>query len=150
MTLPHVRGIYHAGLTVSDIERSIAFYRDVLGLELAWRQESDTPYIAQLTGLPGTHLKVAYLKPAGADGPFIELLQYLAPAGTAVDTTPNNPGTAHVCFFVEDLQASYRDLSERGVRFVSEPIQIAAGVHKGSSTVYAKDPDGITLEFFQR
>src|SRR4051794_27378219 len=99
MTQTPVRGIYHVGLTVIDIERSIAFYCNVLGMELAWRQESQSPYIAQLTGLPGTHLLVAYLKPAGADGPFIELLQYLAPAGVKVDTTPNNPGTGHVCFF---------------------------------------------------
>jgi catechol 2,3-dioxygenase-like lactoylglutathione lyase family enzyme len=150
MAKPQARGIYHVGITVVDIERSIAFYRDVVGLELAWRQESDTPYIAQLTGLPGTHLLVAYMKPSGVDGPLIELLQYLAPMGTPVDTTPCNPGNAHVCFFVEDLDATYRELSEQGVHFVSPPVHIAAGVHQGSSTVYAKDPDGITLEFFQR
>jgi extradiol dioxygenase family protein len=51
---------------------------------------------------------------------------------------------------VEDLDATHRQLSARGVRFVSEPVAIGAGVHKGSKTVYAKDPDGITLEFFQR
>jgi catechol 2,3-dioxygenase-like lactoylglutathione lyase family enzyme len=147
--MTHVRGIYHVGLTITDIERSIAFYRDVLGMDLAWRQESDTPYIARLTGVPGARLRIAFMRPAGLDGPAIELLQYVAPGGTVVDTSPNNPGTAHVCFFVDDLDVTYRELSERGVDFVSAPVPIAAGVHEGSIAVYARDPDGITLEFFQ-
>jgi len=143
-------GVYHVGLTVRDIERSIDFYCGLLGLELAWRQESETPYISQLTGLPGTKLRVAYLRPSGSDGPFIELLQYVAPVGSPVDTTPNNPGTAHVCFFVTDLVAVHDRLSRAGVQFVSAPILITGGVHKGSSTVYLKDIDGITIELFQR
>ena len=143
-------GVYHVGLTVRDIERSIAFYTELLGLELIWRQESDTPYISKLTGLPGTILRVAYLGVPGTDGPRIELLQYVAPPGTPIDTTPNNPGTAHVCFFVDDLDATYERLRAADVPFVSPPLLIAAGHHQGSSTVYMKDIDGITVELFQR
>jgi catechol 2,3-dioxygenase-like lactoylglutathione lyase family enzyme len=145
-----VVGIYHTGLTVSDIERSIVFYRDHLGLELAWRQESDSPYISKLTGLPGTHLLVAYLRPPDSDGPYVELLQYLAPAGSAVDPTPNNAGTGHVCLLVDDLQAAYDRLSRSGVLFASEPNLITAGVHAGSKSVYLQDPDGIRVELFER
>jgi catechol 2,3-dioxygenase-like lactoylglutathione lyase family enzyme len=145
-----VVGIYHAGLTVGDIERSIDFYCDLLGMKLAWRQSSDSPYISQLTGLAGTHLLVAYLRPQDSDGPYVELLQYIAPPGTPIDPTPNNPGTAHVCFFVEDLDREYDRLVETGVKFVSEPNLITAGVHAGSKTVYLYDPDGIRVELFQR
>jgi catechol 2,3-dioxygenase-like lactoylglutathione lyase family enzyme len=143
-------GVYHTGLTVRDIDRSIDFYTGLLGLELAWRQESDTPYISQLTGLPGTRLKVAYLRCPGTDGPYVELIEYLAPIGQPVDTAPNNPGNAHLCFFVEDLAATYERLRGANVQFVSPPNLIAAGVHSGSSTVYMKDLDGITVELFQR
>jgi catechol 2,3-dioxygenase-like lactoylglutathione lyase family enzyme len=145
-----VIGVYHSGLTVGEIERSIAFYTEMIGLELAWRQESTSPYIAQLTGLPGTHLLVAYLRPPGTDGPYVELLQYLAPSGTPVDTTPNNPGTGHVCFFVDDLDRAYDRLRAAGVTFVSPPNLISAGVHEGSKTVYLLDPDGIRVELFER
>ncbi len=145
----HVREIYHVGLTVSDIERSISFYCDVLGLELAWRQEGDAAYLAELTGVPGAHLRIAFVKTTRSQGTAIELLQYVAPNGTPVDTTPCNPGNAHVCFFVDDLEATYRQLTERGVRFVSTPVRIAAGVHRGSLAVYARDPDSFTLEFFE-
>ncbi len=143
-------GIYHCGLTVRDIERSIAFYTEKIGLELAWQQESATAYIARLTGIPGTHLLVAYLRPRGTEGPYIELLQYLAPPGSPVDTTPNNPGTGHVCFFVEDLDATYERLEAEGVEFVSTPNVIAAGVHAGMKSVYLLDPDGIRVELFDR
>ena len=145
-----IRGIYHTGFTVKELERSIAFYRDVLVLELVRRQESATPYIGQLTGLPGAHLKVAYLRPKGAEGPFLELIEYVAPVGTPVDTLPCNPGNAHVCFFVDDLAATYEALHGRGVVFASPPVRIAAGFHTGSVDVYLKDPDGITVELFQR
>lgn len=145
-----VIGVYHTGLTVSDIERSIAFYTELIGLEFVWRQESTSPYIAQLTGLPGTHLLVAYLRPPGSDGPYVELLQYLAPLGTLVDTTPNNPGTGHVCFFVDDLEEAYGRLRAADVTFVSPPNLISAGVHEGSKTVYLLDPDGIRVELFER
>lgn len=143
-------GIYHTGLTVRNIERSIDFYRDCLGLQVAWRQESDTPYIAQLVGIPGAHLKVAYLNAPGTDGPYLELIEYVAPRGEPVDTTPCNPGNGHVCFFVDNLEDLYDRLRSRGVAFVSAPVRISAGVHAGSVSVYLKDPDGITLELFQR
>jgi catechol 2,3-dioxygenase-like lactoylglutathione lyase family enzyme len=145
-----VIGVYHCGLTVRDIERSIRFYTELIGLELAWRQESNTPYIERLTGVPGTHLLVAYLRPPGSDGPYVELLQYLAPPGTPVDTTPNNPGTGHVCFFVPDLDEAHARLTAAGVEFVSPPNLITAGVHEGSKTVYLLDPDGIRVELFER
>lgn len=144
-----VRDFYHTGLTVRDLERSIAFYGGLLGLEVARRQESATPYIARLTGVPGAHLKVAYLRPCGGAGPFLELLEYVSPAGTPVDTTPCNPGNAHVCFVVDDLDAAYAALAARGVAFASPPVSITAGFHAGSKSVYLKDPDDITVELFQ-
>jgi catechol 2,3-dioxygenase-like lactoylglutathione lyase family enzyme len=142
-------GIYHCGLTVRDITQSIRFYTELIGLELAWRQESNTPYIERLTGVPGTHLLVAYLRPIGSEGPYLELLQYLAPPGAPVDTTPNNPGTGHVCFFVADLEATYARLRAADVEFVSPPNLITAGAHEGSKTVYCLDPDGIRVELFE-
>jgi catechol 2,3-dioxygenase-like lactoylglutathione lyase family enzyme len=145
-----VHGIYHAGLTVRNIERSVAFYRDLLGLELVRCQESDTPYISQLTGLPGAHLKVAYLRPPTGDGPFLELIEYIAPVGTPVDTTPCNPGTGHICFFVDDLDSAYAALRAHGVPFASPPVGITAGFHAGAKSVYLKDPDNVTVELFQR
>ena len=55
--------MHHVGLTVSDIEKSIEFYRDLLGMELVRRREADADYIGMQTGYPGVKLSVASFKP---------------------------------------------------------------------------------------
>ena len=57
--------VYHTGFTVSDIERSVAFYRDVLGMRLLRRQPGTADYLASITGFPGVRLEVALLQPEG-------------------------------------------------------------------------------------
>src|SRR5919199_2691829 len=104
-----ISGVNHTGLHVRDIERSIAFYRDLIGLELLARRESRADYVADIVGYPGAMINMAWLRhPSG--GPIIELLQYVEPAGTPIDTAAANPGTPPVCFSVPDIHAAYRRL----------------------------------------
>jgi lactoylglutathione lyase len=144
-----ISGIHHTGLHVGDIERSVAFYRDLLGLELLTRQESKNGYVAEIVGYPGAEMRFAFLRhPSG--GPIIELIQYVEPAGQPIDTATKNPGTAHVCFAVRDIQATYGRLKAAGVRFKSEaPVAITRGINAGGYGIYLTDPDGITLELLQ-
>jgi catechol 2,3-dioxygenase-like lactoylglutathione lyase family enzyme len=148
-----VRGVWHFSFTVSDLERSLEFYRGLLGMTLVHRQEQDNPYTRKLVGYPDASLRVAQLAidgaAPGASGHVLELVQYVAPvqpphpAGTAF------PNSAHMAFVVEDIQAGYHKLSSAGVRFRSEPVAITAGINRGGFTVYFLDPDGITLELVQ-
>ena len=78
--------VYHTGFTVSDIERSIVFYRDVLGLKLIKRQTGTAPYLATVTGFAGVRLEVAFLQPA-AGGSVLELLQYVSHPGSPNSAT---------------------------------------------------------------
>ena len=148
-----LRSVFHTGLTVSDLERSIAFYRDLLGLELVQQWESSQPYLRTVVGFPDAELRIALLRvPAmdgGISGHHIELLEYRQPRGARGDASTNNPGNAHVAFAVTDIDGMYRDLSARGVRFKSPPVDITAGRNKGGKAVYLRDPDDITLEFIQ-
>lgn len=148
-----VRGVFHTGLTVSDLERSIAFYRDLLGLELVKRWESSQPYLRTIVGFPDAELRIAFLRvpgmDAGVSGHHLELLEYREPRGTRGDASTCNPGNVHVAFVVADLDATYRELSARGVRFMSPPVDIAHGGNKGGKAVYLRDPDDITLELLQ-
>ena len=57
-----VAGIFHTGITVSDLDRSIAFYRDCLGLELVTRWESSQPYLRTVVGFPDAELRIALLR----------------------------------------------------------------------------------------
>jgi catechol 2,3-dioxygenase-like lactoylglutathione lyase family enzyme len=148
-----VAGIFHTGLTVSDLDRSIAFYRDALGLELVNRWDSAQPYLRRVVGFPEAELRIALLRvpglSAGVSGHHIELLEYRSPRGTRGDARTCNPGNVHVSFVVDDLDTVYGELSARGVRFKSPPVLIDHGRNQGAKAVYLLDPDDITLELVQ-
>jgi catechol 2,3-dioxygenase-like lactoylglutathione lyase family enzyme len=148
-----VAGIFHTGLTVSDLERSIAFYRDLLGLELVTRWDSAQPYLRTVVGFPDAELRIALLRlprgDGGASGHHLELLEYRVPRGVRGDPRTCNPGNAHVAFMVEDLDSTYRELQAKGVRFKSAPVEITHGRNRGAKAVYLLDPDDITLEMVQ-
>jgi len=145
--------VWHFSFTVSDIEQSITFYRDVLGMELVHRQVQDNAYTRKLVGIPDAHLLVAQLRvkgaPIGRSNHTLELVQYVAPAGVKVDTRTMNTGTAHLAFEVNDIMPEYERMHALGVRFRNPPVPIEAGVNKGGYACYFVDPDDITLEMVQ-
>jgi len=143
-----VYGIHHTCYTVSDLDRSVSFYRDVLGCEVLATQEKQGGYLAAIVGYPDAHVRMAHLCAPG--GHVIELFQYLAPAGTRADVAPPNVGASHLCFLVEDLPALYERLRESGVEsFVSPPVEVDTGINTGGYALYLRDPDGIAVELFQ-
>jgi catechol 2,3-dioxygenase-like lactoylglutathione lyase family enzyme len=147
--MTEISAIHHSGLHVRDIEASVRFYVDLLGLELVARQERNGGYVAEIVGYPGAVMRFAFVRPPGG-GPMIELIQYVDPAGTPIDTATKNPGTGHVCFSVRDIHAIFDRLSAAGVRFKSAaPVPITEGINKGGFGVYLLDPDDITLEMIQ-
>jgi lactoylglutathione lyase len=143
-----VESVYHVGFTVTDIERSIEFYRDVLGMSLYRRQQGTAPYLSTITGFEGVRLEIALLK-APDGGGMLELLQYVSHPAPPTERETNRPGNGHLCFRVADIHAACAELRQRGVRLISEPVEITAGVHQGAYGVYLRDPDGFTVELFQ-
>jgi catechol 2,3-dioxygenase-like lactoylglutathione lyase family enzyme len=145
--------MWHASWTVSDMDRSLAFYVDLLGLEHVHTQVQDNEYTRKLVGIEGARLKAVLLKIAGVapgvSGHVIELMEYLEPRGVKIDTTPCNVGAAHFAFATTDAWGDYRRLSAAGVTFVSEPVAIAAGINQGGWSCYLRDPDDFTLEMLQ-
>ncbi len=146
----HLKAVHHLGLTVSDIERSIAFYRDVLGMTLHRRRPHvDNDYVALQTGHAGVVLNVASFKVSEDSLVSLEVVQYMNHAGPAAETATNRAGNSHLCLTVNDLRVAFADLKSQGVRFKSEPVTITAGPNTGGLVVYFYDPDGYTLELFQ-
>src|SRR3954467_6985492 len=92
----------HTGITVSDIQRSLAFWRDVLGFELSHRAHQKGELAEQITGIPGAEILIAVVK---APGHKIELLEYRAPADRRQDNgrRPCDLGAAHIALTVDDL-----------------------------------------------
>ncbi len=144
--------IFHTGLTVSDLDRSIAFYRDVLGFEVVSQWESAQPYLRRIVGFPDAELRIALLRLPGAtprSGHQLELLEYRVPRGERGDARTCNPGNGHMAFLVEDMDAAYAELRDKGVRFKSAPVDVDHGRNRGGKAVYFLDPDDITLELIQ-
>ena len=141
--------LHHTGFTVSNLDRSVAFYRDLLGCEVLATQEKEGGYLAAIVGYPNAHVRMAHLRVPGGEH-VIELFEYLAPEGDNADVGPGNVGSSHLCFVVDDLPGTYERLRELGVdSFVSPPVEVDTGVNRGGCALYLRDPDGITVELFQ-
>ena len=153
MNASGLRGVWHFSFTVADLDRSVAFYSDLLGFELVHQQTQDNAYTRRLVGLPDAVLRVAQLavpgQPRGISTHDLELVEYLHPKGTGGPGRICDPGAAHLAVTVEDAGETHRRLMEAGVRFVSPPNAITAGVNEGGSACYFLDPDGIVLELLQ-
>ena len=77
----------------------------------------------------------------------LELLHYATPPGAPYSSRNCDTGACHVCFQVDDIHVLHDTLRARGVEFYSEPNPLDEGAFAGGFWVYAKDPDGVTVEF---
>lgn len=137
----------HTGITVSNLERSLAFWRDVLGFELSHRAHQTGELAAGITGVPSAEILIAVLK---APGHKIELLEYRAPADrTHLRPRPCDVGSVHVALTVDDLDAVLEQIAASGWAAVGNPQTLAVGPNAGKRVIYVRDPDGTTIEFMQ-
>jgi catechol 2,3-dioxygenase-like lactoylglutathione lyase family enzyme len=97
---------------------------------------------------PDVTLEIVEMAIPGTDV-RLEILEYRGVNRSAVDPATANPGTAHFCLFVDDLEEMYASLRAKGVEFVSEVQTSTAGPIRGGHVVYMKDPDGIRVELVQ-
>jgi catechol 2,3-dioxygenase-like lactoylglutathione lyase family enzyme len=139
----------HTGITVSNLERSLAFWRDVLGFELSHTARQKGELAQEITGVKGAEINLAVLKTPG--GHKIELLEYLAPADRKrVSLRPCDVGSVHVALLVEDLDALLAQIAASGWKAAGKPQTLNAGPNAGKRVVYVRDPDGTTIEFMQQ
>ena len=138
----------HTGITVSNLERSLAFWCDVLGFELSHTAHQTGELAQEITGVAGAEIKLAVLKtPAGHK---IELLEYLAPPDREhAKVRPCDVGHVHVALLVDDLDAVLERVATSGWKAAGQPQLLKSGPNAGKRVVYVRDPDGTTIEFMQ-
>jgi catechol 2,3-dioxygenase-like lactoylglutathione lyase family enzyme len=143
-----ITGLAHTGLTVVNLERSLAFYRDLLGFEVLMTQEKQGGYLAAIVGYPDAHARMAHLQAPGSTH-RIELLEYITPPSAPRRVEPRDAGPTHICLTVGDLPGLYERLRDAGVEMFSAPVEVDTGVNRGGLALYLRDPDGAILELFQ-
>ena len=137
MTKPfHIIAADHTGITVSDLERSLAFWRDVLGFELSHRPHQTGDLASEITGVPGAEISIAVLKGYGHK---IELLEYLAPSDRKhVDLRPCDVGSVHVALLVDDLDAVLNTIAASGWKAAGKPQTLkVAPMRESASFMFA-------------
>ena len=138
----------HTGITVSNLERSLEFWRDVLGFEFSHTAHQTGERPEQITGVKGAELKLAVVKTP--TGHKIELLQYFGPADRKrSDLRPCDVGHVHVALIVDDLEAILQRIAASGWKAAGTPQGLTHGPNAGKRVVYVTDPDGTTIELMQ-
>ncbi|GAB3042230.1 VOC family protein [Virgibacillus ainsalahensis] len=145
-----IKGFIHSGITVKNLEKSLEFYVDVLGLELLTTQTVNAGYIFNIVEIPGLkEVKIAFVKVPG--GNEVELLEYVGIKTYPGNTRSCDYGTGHICLEAENLEGIYNELKAEGIMFQSEKVvTITSGANKGAKAVYMFDPDGYIIELMER
>ena len=148
-----IHHVFHFSFTVSDLQQSVDWYTNVLGLELVHRQVQDNPYTRTLVGVPDAILEIAQFKipgvSPGLSTHMLELVEYKHPKGEHPPLPTYNVGVGHVALLVTDIQSEYERLQQGGVVFRNPPVAITEGANRGGYACYFQDPDGITLEMLE-
>jgi len=140
-----VHGVHHPGLVVSDLDASLAFYREMFGVEPDFVERSEGPGVDQATGLDGAIVRWAFVTLGSAQ---LELLEYETPRGRDYALRGCDVGCAHVCLEVDDIHQAYEELVKKGVEFRTPPTKLGAPLPDYWMCHFV-DPDGIPMELFQ-
>ncbi len=144
-----MKGLHHVGVTVKDLEASIRFYHDILGLQFS---NEPSPWfegegLEKGVGVPGAILRQVSLLLGDTT---VELLEYKSPpSGTSRPITSNSFGASHIAFHVDDIHAKKAELEAKGIAFYSDVNVVDEGVLAGWRWVYFEDPDGYPLELVE-
>ena len=140
--------IHHVGITVTSLERSIAFWAQLLGQPERDRRLMDGPRLGELLGYQRARMDSCWFDLPG--GIALELLQYLEPVEEPYENGNAHPGNVHVCLRVGDMETAHAHAIAAGAVPVSPaPITIAQGPRAGTKVAYVRDPDGVTIELLQ-
>jgi len=133
--MPTIKSIHHVAVVVDDIQKSLSFWRDALGIELH-----------ELREVPAEASQVAFLPLAGTE---IELIQpTTTDSGIAKYLAKRGQGMHHICLEVDDIAAMLNQLRARGTRLINEePRRAADG--KLYAFVHPESTGGVLVELYQ-
>lgn len=147
--MARVTGFFHAGITVRDMDASLRFYRDGLGLAQQFDRLLDADYLRTVLALDFRAIRAVYLEIPG--GGIVELLEYQGVERLSAASRPNDFGAGHLCLYVDDVEEMTAVLRDHGGTPRSlGTVDITSGPNAGARSIYMLDPDGYAVELFQR
>ena len=137
-----IRSLEHIALSISDMEHSLAFYRDFIGMKIILEVDFSDDRIGMIVGAAGARCRVIHLKLGDT---ILELFQYYYPIGREIspDSCQWDNGFIHIGFRVTDIHKHIEQLKKRGIELLGKEVEI----HPGAWVVYFRGPDGEVCEF---
>lgn len=139
-----MKGIRHTGIVVSNLDKALYFYRDILGLKIKREMLETGEYIDNLSALKG--VKVKTIKMSAKDGSLIELLYYESHHSEIRSRGICDIGYSHIAFTVENLDNEYKRLKEKRIKFNCVPQVSPDGKAK---VTFCRDPEGNIIELVE-
>ena len=136
-----IKSVSHAGLTVSDFDRAVAWYNELFGFLLVsedYLEPAQTASLYPLYGVKDARVRMGFMRAPG--GSVIELFQF-DPAKKGAAPVWNAPGFTHVAFNVSGVQSWVERLGAKGVSFITSPQRTGS-----VDWAFFRDPDGNLLE----
>ncbi len=136
-------GLQHVGISVSDLDRSIRFYRDAFGLEVVVQHGFSGELYEKILAIEGACGRVALLKKGNLT---LELFEFVPPPqGTLGKRSVAEYGISHFCVEVTNIAEEYERLRAHGVPFHCAPLDFS-GI---ATATYGRDPDGNVFELWE-
>lgn len=133
--MPQIKAINHVAVVVEDMEKSLAFWRDALGIELH-----------ELRDVPAEKSQVAFLPLAGAE---VELVMPTTDdSGIAKYLAKRGQGMHHLCLEVDDIEGMMAQLKAKNIRLINEEPRTAADGKK-YAFIHPESTGGVLVELYQ-
>jgi len=139
-----VKGYRHTGVICKDLDKSLVFYKDYLGLKVIQDFWDDSGYINEITNMKNANVHMIKLE--ADDGTVVELLDYVTHPTESINQKVYNVGACHIAFQVYDIEIAYDLLSDNGVNLLSKPVLSSEGIAK---VCFCLDPDNTRIELVE-
>ena len=133
------------GIIVSDMEKSLKFYRDLLGLKVKSLVDEEGEFLDNMLTHENVKNKVAKLY-AKNDNALVELVESISHPRNKTDRDFFTIGTSHFALTVDNIDETYDYLIKNGVKFTAPPQQSPDGFAK---VTFCEDPDGTPIELVE-
>jgi catechol 2,3-dioxygenase-like lactoylglutathione lyase family enzyme len=142
-----IGGVHHIGISSPDIDRLVAFYRDVMGFEVVLEAGIPEPneMVDEMLAMKGVTGRAVTMRTGNT---FIELIEFITPKGRGhdADWSLADHGHTHIALIVDDIDAEYARMKAAGMHFFRPPIHQPG---RKSAATYGMDPDGNRIEIME-